>query len=70
MSGIKVQTGELFNEMFYKCERCGILDETQTIVRPWFTKGKEGLCHTITSYSRLYKEDVTDLCGPVVKQFR
>ena len=53
----------------YRCSRCNkTLDKSKDMVRPWFTRGKEGLCHPVTYYSKYLEEDDTYLCGPVTKQ--
>lgn len=70
MAGIEVNTGELVSKVYYKCTRCGkMLDHTKDMVRPWFTRGKKGLCHPVTYYSPFLGEDDTYLCGNVIKLF-
>ena len=67
MAGIEVQTGELFNEMTYKCSQCKkIIDKDN--VRPWFDRTKgNGNCHSITYYSKYLERDDEFLCGPVIR---
>jgi len=52
----------------YKCSKCQkILDSKTDCIRPWFERGKGGLCHPVTYFSEFLGENDTYLCGPLLK---
>jgi hypothetical protein len=64
MAGIEVQTGELMENLEYRCLKCGKIINKK-FVRPWYN-GDSGMCHPVTYYSDFLEEDDTYLCGNVL----